>query len=253
VAKEGPNAPSLLLRGGALRQLGRSDEAESEISRSIALNPSVEAYLERAQLNYDKPDECLADIDRAVALNPKSALAFVVRANFYKRKGDVKRAISESDHAVELAPENFQARSMRADLLASDRQYDRALKDADALLDKQPGNPVLLNNRCWFRALAGQALDLALADCDASLKIKDSAMARDSRGLVNLRLGRLEDAITDYDTALALTPNQAESLFGRGLAKLRSGKKTEGEADLAAARASSSNIDSEFAGYGLKP
>ena len=77
-----------------------------------------------------------------------------------------------------------------------------------------------LNERCWFRAIHDDELDLALADCSAALKLKpDFAAALDSRGFVELRMNRLDAAIADYSAALAAAPNMAESLYGRGLAE----------------------------------
>ena len=56
----------------------------------------------------------------------------------------------------------------------------------------------------------------------------------DSRGLVKLKLSL---AIDDYDAALKLNPKQASSLYGRGIAKLRSGSSAAGNSDIAAAKA----------------
>jgi tetratricopeptide (TPR) repeat protein len=110
----------------------------------------------------------------------------------------------------------------------------------------------LLNARCWRRAVSGRQLDVALADCHASLALKESAAALDSRAFVYMRLGRIEEAIADYDAALKLRPAQASSLFGRGIVKLRKGATEDGQADLSAARAIDPRIDAQFADYGVK-
>ena len=68
-----------------------------------------------------------------------------------------------------------------------------------------------------------------------------------------LRLGRFQDAIDAYNAAIETRPRQAQSLYGRGLAKLRLNRREEGEADLAAARTEFAKVDEEFAGYGLRP
>jgi hypothetical protein len=127
------------------------------------------------------------------------------------------------------------------------------VKDVSFLIGKAPGNSVLLNDRCWFRAIAGQELAIALADCDASLGIKDAPTTRDSRGLVNLRLGKFDDSIADYDKALSAKPNLATSLYGRGIAKLKTGADAGGHADITAALAIDPKVLKEFAGYGVKP
>jgi tetratricopeptide repeat protein len=50
-----------------------------------------------------------------------------------------------------------------------------------------------------------------------------------------LKLGRFEQAIADYDAALARNPRDPGSLYGRGLARLR-GQNDSGRADLVAAK-----------------
>ena len=49
--------------------------------------------------------------------------------------------------------------------------------------------------------------------------------ALDSRGLVNLKLSLNANAIADYDAVLSIDPKQASSLYGRGIARLRSGQQ----------------------------
>jgi tetratricopeptide (TPR) repeat protein len=75
----------------------------------------------------------------------------------------------------------------------------------------------------------------------------------DSRGLVYLRLGKLKDAIRDYNSALEVNPNMPTALFARGLAELRDGRKARGQADLAAAEKLNGGIAQLFASMGLTP
>ena len=58
--------------------------------------------------------------------------------------------------------------------------------------------------------------------------------------------------IADYDSALRLAPRQAASLFGRGLAKQRTGRVSESQADWAAALAVDPKVEQMFSRYGLK-
>jgi hypothetical protein len=51
---------------------------------------------------------------------------------------------------------------------------------------------------------------------------------------------------------LKVHPNTASSLYGRGVAKLRKGDSSGGNADIAAAKAIQVNIDEEFARDGVK-
>ena len=62
----------------------------------------------------------------------------------------------------------------------------------------------------------------------------------------------LPQALADYDAALAQNAKDADSLYGRGLAKLRSGDTARGNADLAAAKTIDGGIAETFARYGVK-
>jgi tetratricopeptide (TPR) repeat protein len=74
-------------------------------------------------------------------------------------------------------------------------------------------------------------------------------VALDSRGLVNLKLGKYADAIRDYSRSIEKDPRSVSSLFGRGIAMRRSGG--DGTADLALAKSMDPNITREFASYGI--
>jgi tetratricopeptide (TPR) repeat protein len=105
------------------------------------------------------------------------------------------------------------------------------------------------NNRCWTRAALGD-LQGALKDCDEALRLKPGlAIALDSRGLVDLKLGRNAEAIKDYSASIDKDPRSVSSLFGRALATKRSGG--DGAADLDLAKSMDANIGREFASYGV--
>ena len=42
-----------------------------------------------------------------------------------------------------------------------------------------------------------------------------------NRGILKLRMGRIDDAISDFDTAIARNPDEPESYLNKGMAKLR--------------------------------
>jgi hypothetical protein len=65
-------------------------------------------------------------------------------------------------------------------------------------------------------------------------------------------MGEWDSAIGDYSSALQLDPTLASSLYGRGLAKLKKGDITGGNADVAAATRIDSKIVEDFAHYGVQ-
>lgn len=238
----------------ALARVGKTDKAKAEIDRALALKPSAQAYLARAGITpNDQHDAILADIDKALALEPDSTFAYQLRARKRAGWGQSELAMADIEKALELWPDSFGARETRAELNRDAGRYDLAIKDLDILVARAPNQPVLLNDRCWIRALANKELDLAMADCEASLKIAQDPATIDSRAFVKLRKGDLRGSIADYDAALKLKSDLPASLFGRGVAKRRSGDTVGGDADLAKARKLAPEIDKRFAGYGVTP
>ena len=75
----------------------------------------------------------------------------------------------------------------------------------------------------------------------------------DSRAFVRFRLGDLDKALADLNTALILDPDAAEPRYMRGVIKQRLRPGNEGEADLAVARRHRPGIDEEYANYGVTP
>ena len=56
---------------------------------------------------------------------------------------------------------------------------------------------------------------------------KDAATF-DSRGLVYLKMGQFDLAISDYSSALRIEPKMASALYGRGLARIKKGDTAGG-------------------------
>src|SRR6202042_3300493 len=118
-------------------------------------------------------------------------------------KGVPDRSFQDLAEAIRLDPNYLGAYMERSHLYSITGQYDHAVADADQAVRMQPGSPMTLNNRCWIRAIMGQQLDSALADCNAALAIMPkSPSIHDSRALVNLKAGRVDQAIEDYDFAI---------------------------------------------------
>lgn len=138
-------------------------------------------------------------------------------------------------------------RAVRGDL-------DLARQDFDEVIRRDPNHAAALDNRCWVLALLDD-VQAALNDCNASLRVAPNyADALDSRGLVNLKLGFYRKAIADYSAALSQFSGakRAGALYGRGIAKRRSGNIAAGKSDIDAARSLKPTIVDEYASYGIR-
>jgi tetratricopeptide (TPR) repeat protein len=177
-----------------------------------------------------------------------------------------------------LAPQQADLRLELAKQYDSIRQYAAAAHQLDLWIQYHPQDirlPDALGSRCWSRGAANTELDQALADCDRAVQAQLAAAHSGfwrlthrnapgpgwlmrNRSLVYLRLGDLDKAIADDATALGEASaeesgDRADPLYLRGLAELRKGLASQGDADLAAARKLQPDIDQHYASMGLKP
>lgn len=140
--------------------------------------------------------------------------------------------------------------TQRAAIHDDEDDYEKAVADYLEAIRLEP-TVRRYDALCSSRSILDQ-LDLALADCNAALKIiPRDPDALDSRGFVYLKMGRFDEAIIDYNAALAVRPNFQNALFGRGIAKLRKGDTAGGNADITAAKALETAVAERFGVYGM--
>jgi tetratricopeptide (TPR) repeat protein len=234
---------------------GRHDDAVKAMDRVIQLSPTAETYGSRsaARAKTDKAGR-LADLDQALKLDPKFASAVYSKAHLLDETGDTTGAIAAYSAGLAATPGETTLLVQRAGLYAKTGQTALAEQDLVAARAKAV-IPAELNNLCWMKATSGIALSSAVKDCDEALKAPPNPIAAstflDSRGLALLRLGRLDEAITDYTKALEARPDQPTSLFGLAVAHARKGDLAKAEAERAKALRADSKVADEFKGYGV--
>jgi tetratricopeptide (TPR) repeat protein len=213
------------------------------------------AFFYRGTANMAKRDfdRAIADYSQAVAIDPSEADYLNGRAGAYEAKNDLTRAMADYDKAIQLNPQSAYAFNNRGASFQRKGDYARASADYGEVTRLQPNNADAWAARCWVRAAGGREMQQALNDCNQALKIKaDAPDVLDTRGFVHLRLGKVDDAIKDYDAALKLDPKLAGALYGRGIAKAKKGDRNGGSSDITTAKAIRSDIAEEFARYGLR-
>lgn len=199
-------------------------------------------------------ERAFADYTEAIQLDPNDARPYFNRGLLLYLRKDYDRAIAEYTEVIRLDPKDAAVYFFRGDAWFRKKRYDNAIADYGEAARRDPKHAAAHGMLCWTRAIAGRELQQALTDCDAALRLRaDDTAAMDNRGLIYLRLSRLDDAVAAYDAALKISPKQVNSLYGRGLAKLKKGDTAGGNADIAAAKAIQADIAEEFAEYGVRP
>jgi tetratricopeptide (TPR) repeat protein/predicted aspartyl protease len=232
-------------------------QAIEDYSHAIDLAPDDAAnYHARAlaRLNARQPVLAMADLGEALKHDPNDVQALMVRGELYLSTRDPTRGRADFEAALQLAPDNHDL------LYRVGLDYTRAgfFEDGIRQLDswvsihpKAENLPQVLSARCWTRAAWGKELEKALADCDAAMRKDHNSQVMQNRALVLLRLGRVDEAIVQYNAALKLQPRAAWSLYGRGLAEQKKGQAAAADADIQAATAIAPGLPAEAKRYGL--
>lgn len=232
------------------------EAAIADLSKAIVLAPTADTLLRRAQARHAlrQDAQALADVQAALELEPDSDGATGFLATLERERGQIDEARALLEARIDQGGEKKLGWQMQlAELLADGGQMDEAVALLDAAIAAAPGNAALLNSRCWIRATHNVAIDAALKDCTSGVeRSSNSAAVLDSRAMVHFRMGHFDAAVTDLDAALLASPEQAGSLFMRGVIG-RQRKEQGADAYLAAARMIEPRIEEQFARYGITP
>jgi len=254
------DAAGFARRGAASAARHDYGAAIKDLTRACELSPAESSFFYQRGMVYGQSghaDLALADFDHAIRLKPDDVDALVARASLHAGRHDPPAlTVADLDAADRALAQEADVRMRIGSLYIAAEQPAAAVVQYSKWIDSHPRDDLhmaaALNARCWGRALVGQALDLALADCNAALRMRPNTAAfLNSRGCVYLRQSNYDKAIADYDAALHLRPNTAWSLYGRGLARLHKGMRSEGQADLDAAIALEPGIAEEARTYGI--
>lgn len=226
----GIRGASLIAQMGGFREL-----ALQYADEEIAIKPSADAHVFRARLREAKAD-IVADLSVALKRDDLSvqrqydASAMLLDSRWYREAADL---LGQLDKDKGLEPQVLGRKGIALWKLGDKTGASADFRRAREIAAARPGS---LNNLCWDKATHNVELEEALRECDAAIADQpDCAHCVDSRAFVLLRLGRVQESIAAYDQALAMNPDEASSLYGRGIAKIRSGDEEAGNLDIAAA------------------
>ena len=214
------NPAALLGRGRILLASGQLDAAEPVLRQAIALNDSGQAHEFMGQIMVRRGEfsEAITFFNTALDHNPRSASALAGRARAKQRLGDLEGAGNDYDQAIRADGNLAAARAGRCWLdLNAERELERARQDADSAVSADPRN------------VEGQLC----------------------RGVLQLREDQWADAKTSFEAALAVESGNPIALFGRGVARRRSGDN-EGVEDMNQARDFDGHIGEQFDQLGVR-
>jgi len=213
----GPEAQ--LLYAGILVDGHRSDEAVTMLGSLLNDRPEIagaaHSLLARVLWESESPNaEKLKEIDehrrQAEALLPETAEAYFLRA---MTGITVKEQFASLERALQLDPAHYESRRLRAFTYYASRKYDEMEHDALGMVVLRPRDPLGYS----LRAIAWRELgryEEAIADFDSAIALtpKEKPEHTDlsaQRCEVLLRMGEYERVISDAQECLKLSPDSA--------------------------------------------
>lgn len=239
-----------VIAAGMYRLAGNEELERQTLENAVRKTPTLTLYMTLATQEKD-PDKAIEVLEEALELYPGSDPVLTALNARHLAKGNFPAALDAIDRLEAARGSSIYVHQMRATTYARMGDAERA-SDSFAAVRALARTSSEFNTLCWEQATRKVGLEDALKDCDKAVELKpDCGACLDSRAFVLLQMGRNTEAVASYDRALALEPQEAMSLYGRGIAKLRLNLESEGEADIAAAIAISSTVESTFSSYGV--
>jgi tetratricopeptide (TPR) repeat protein len=236
IRAEPDNSAYYTVRGMAFIRKGDRPSALSDLEQAIEIDPEFEpAYMERGRilLAQEDYDQAIDNFDAVLKLDPANSAAMVGKGNGLRGKKMYDLAIAQYNNAEKAGLLSVEVFGNRGQAHAFMRQYDEAIMDydnaikindkiaevnflrADAVLRRGANAPEGLKTAEVLGAINGMTSAIRLGFATPEVYRR--------RGIAFLINGRFEDAVADFNRAISMAPNDAETLASRAHAYIRLG------------------------------
>ena len=240
-------------RAGFLHDIYRFEDALADLDVLVEENTSAWVLKWRSNVLHSlgRSEASLIDLQRAYDLEPDTDTALLLG----ERLAYAGRA-PEAIELLESLPISDEDSAYFAGTYATVTGLSGDVPDGLAIMAEavaeRPLNETALNSDCWYRGLFNTGLDGALEVCTRAIeRASNSAPMLDSRAMVHYRMGNLEAALEDLDSALELSPGLAASHYLRGIILLEKGDRA-GRDEIGIALRMAPELRAQYELHGLK-
>ncbi|MGR9106849.1 MAG: FecR domain-containing protein [Gammaproteobacteria bacterium] len=232
------DAPAAVREALAMAAHGDTPGALGVLERVPDTERSAQYYLYRAALFLEvgRVDEARSDIDRALGQDPKAGLGYALRSVIGLTRNQKSEALSDAEKAVQLSPSPASQIA-----LSYAQQAEFRLADArDTLLSAVknfPEDPLAWARLAELHLMFGERDEALEAARKAEQLAPALARTQTVLGFAALAENRESDAKAAFEKAIGLASDDPLAHFGLGLASIKSGDLAAGRAELEGATA----------------
>ncbi len=224
------NAEAFFKLGGALKALGKHEEADRAFQRSTTLSPQKgqmdQAATLFAQGKYRESEKLAQNL---LKQNPRDVNAAVLLARIAMEARAYEDAEALLRRVVEIAPRFIEAWHDLNTVLKEQNKFDEAVEVLDSTIELAPNNPISHYFRAAALAMGSRPEEAEHSYLKAIELDPKLSGAHLGLGHVLKTLGRQEDGIAAYRAAMVLRPNFGEIHYS--LSNLKTFKFTDEETE----------------------
>jgi protein O-mannosyl-transferase len=195
------------------RQIPVWRDSETLWTQIVSQYPTEKCYSYRGYHRYlaQQWDKALQDFDKAYALNPRNETTVHIRAICLEKSGKTAEALKTYSEYTQNFPPKADVFFQHAALLNGLKRTAEAIVQYEKGLALNPQNIDGWTNlaTAYF---AEKQPEKAEEACTKALELDPKFLiARNNRGALRLSMGKYKEAVEDFDTSLAIKPDQPQS------------------------------------------
>ncbi len=211
-----PNNPFIRDRLGRLlireKKIDQAVDQYEELKKFSAANPDVRTKLGLLYLDRDRFDDAINEFTFVLASDPGNAQVRFFLGTAYEEKGALPEAEAAFRKVPEGDPVHREAMLHLAMLLSRQKKPDEAIEVVRKLREKSPGDVELMIFLAGQLEGAKRYEEALAVATEATEKAPENPAAWFSLGVIQDKLGKLDQVIAAMEKVIALDPKHATAL-----------------------------------------
>lgn len=209
-----------------------SDSEKLEVlDRRIEKNHGEASLLaQRAQilLNLGRTEEAISDIEAAVKSEPENVAYNILMADIYFASGNINGSYKALSDAERIEPDNNEVQLKLGEVAFYSRNYDRAMKCLTKVTEHEPNNRTALFMKGFIYKETGDTANSIVLFRKVCDQFPEYAPAFEELGILYSQLGNTLAA--DYlATAIKIDPANTNAMYALGMYHQEHGEFEEAE------------------------